>query len=78
VPVRSAPSTGRLLRAEARRAGFRRVELVSIVTGSGRPHAAVTGVLHRYLQTVPVSLATARRLAAAGAPLRVRSGGGAP
>jgi len=54
------------------------VELVSIVTGGARPHASVTGVLHRYLQTVPVSLGTARRLAAAGAPVRVRVAGGAP
>ncbi|HLT15317.1 MAG TPA: hypothetical protein VK007_01335 [Acidimicrobiales bacterium] len=55
----------------ARSAGFRRVERVRIVRRDGRARAEVTGVLHRYPQTVPVSMATANRLVAAGAPLEV-------
>lgn len=66
------PSPARL-RAEARRAGFRRVELVSCITDGARAAAEVTGVLHRYPRTVPVSLATAARLAAAGAPVQIQS-----
>ncbi|MET0727587.1 MAG: hypothetical protein ABWZ76_04735 [Acidimicrobiales bacterium] len=61
----------RSLQHPARDAGFRSVELVRVARGPGRTVAEVTGVLHRYPQTVRVSLATATRLVAAGAPLRL-------
>lgn len=52
-------------------AQFRRVELVRVTVAPGEVIAEVTGVLHRYPRTVRVSMATARELVAAGAPLRV-------
>ena len=52
-------------------AGFRAVYSVRLVQRGGRTRAEATGVLHRYPQTVPVSLLTAGRLVAAGAPLDV-------
>lgn len=70
----SRSASGTLARA-ARAAGFSRIECVRIVRTGGASRAEVTGVLHRYPQTVPVSLATATRLAAAGAPLRIEQRG---
>ncbi|MFP5256198.1 MAG: hypothetical protein ACLGI8_10155 [Acidimicrobiia bacterium] len=68
------PPASRSLRAEADRCGFRRVHHVSIRTVGRRATAAVTGVLHRYPVTVPVSMATATRLVGAGAPVRFERG----
>jgi hypothetical protein len=51
--------------------GFRRVHGVHLRVVSGRVSARATGVLHRYPHTVPISLATARRLIASGVPLHV-------
>lgn len=51
--------------------GFRRIESVRLVVRQGRTTARVTGVLHRYPQTVPVSMATAERLVGSGAPLLI-------
>jgi len=62
------------LPALARALGFRSVEQVRVITRNGRTWAEVTGVLHRYPRTVPVSLATATRLAGAGAPLHFETG----
>ncbi len=73
--ARSLPSPSRSLSAVAARCGFRRVHHVSVRTEGARTTATVTGVLRRYPVTVPVSLATATRLAGAGAPLRVEHGG---
>ena len=53
-------------------AGFKSVYSVRLVQRGGRTRAEATGILHRYPQTVPVSLLTAGRLVAAGAPLDVR------
>jgi hypothetical protein len=52
-------------------AGFKTVYAVRLVQRGGRTRAEATGILHRYPQTVPVSLLTAGRLVAAGAPLDV-------
>ena len=71
----SLPSPPRSLASVAARCGFRRVHLVSVRSTGDRTLATVTGVLRRYPVTVPVSLATATRLAGAGAPLRVEHGG---
>jgi hypothetical protein len=68
----TAAATRPSLQQAARRAGFRSVELVRVVVTGGRSEAEVTGVLHRYPQTVPVSMLTAARLAAAGASLRIQ------
>jgi hypothetical protein len=57
------------------RCGFRQVHHVSVRTEGGRTSATVTGIVRRYPVTVPVSLATATRLAGAGAPLRVEGPG---
>lgn len=65
---RTAPDA--LARA-ARAAGFSRIECVRIVRTGSASRAEVTGVLHRYPRTVPVSMATARRLVAAGAPMSI-------
>jgi hypothetical protein len=51
--------------------GFRRVELVRVVLRPTGTSAEATGVVHRYPRTVPISLRTAGRLAAAGAPVRI-------
>jgi hypothetical protein len=51
--------------------GFRTVERVRVVIGPHGTTADATGVVHRYPRTVPISLAAATMLAAAGAPLRV-------
>ena len=59
------------LAAVARAAGFRSVERVWLIVDEGSTVARVTGVLHRYTRTVPISLATARRLVSAGAPVRL-------
>jgi len=72
-PMAHRPAAAALARA-ARAAGFRRVERVRILGTGTRARAEVTGVLHRYPQTVPVSMATATRLVAAGAPLEVVGG----
>jgi hypothetical protein len=61
------------LQQAARTAGFRSVERVRVLVSGGRSVAEVTGVLHRYPQTVPVSMLTAIRLAAAGASLDIQS-----
>jgi hypothetical protein len=50
-------------------AGFRRVELVTLIVRGTDVTARATGVLHRYPRTVPISLTTAGELVAAGAPL---------
>lgn len=55
----------------ARAAGFRRIELVRLTVRGGRTTAQATGVVHRYPHTVAISLVTAQRLIAAGAPLRI-------
>ena len=70
-PVPTPPPS---LASVAARWGFRRVPHVSVRTTGARPTATATGVLRRYPVTVPVSLATATRLAAAGAPLRYEPG----
>lgn len=76
---RKARTDARPLRTAARGAGFRSVERVRVFAVAGRLGAEATGVLHRYPRTVPVSLATATRLAHAGARLSIdpsaRSGG---
>jgi hypothetical protein len=59
------------LPAVAHALGFRSVEQVRVTSCEGRTTAEVTGVLHRYPQRVPVSLAAAVRLARAGAPLHI-------
>lgn len=59
------------LAAVARAAGFRSIELVRVVVDRRATVAAVTGVLHRYPRTVPISLLTATRLVAAGAPCQI-------
>jgi hypothetical protein len=59
------------LAALAASCGFRRVDLVHIVARPTGSTAEVTGVLHRYPRTVRTSMATAARLVAAGAPLRL-------
>ena len=66
-PSNPAPS----LSVAAGAAGFQSVEVVRVVVDGTTAAATVTGVLHRYPRTVPVSLATARRLVTAGAPVRV-------
>lgn len=68
---RTARTGAPTLRQVVAEAGFRRVEEVRIVATGGGVVAQVTGVIHRLPQTVPVSIATARRLAAAGAPLHI-------
>ena len=55
----------------AGRAAFRRVHLVHVTCRGEDVVAEASGILHRYPHTVPVSMATAKRLVAAGAPLRV-------
>lgn len=65
----ASTAAGASLQAAVRAAGFRSVQQVRVLTTGGRPVAEATGVLHRYPQTVRVSLATANRLARAGAPL---------
>ncbi len=52
--------------------GFRRIELVRVNVGATRTTAQATGVAHRYPRTVAISLSTAGRLVAAGAPFQVR------
>jgi hypothetical protein len=69
--IDAAPSLPRV----AASLGFRRVELVRIIVGSTETTAEATGVLHRYPRTVPISITTAGRLAAAGARLRVDRAG---
>ena len=59
------------LRDVAASLGFRRVLFVRVVVGSGRTRAFVTGVVRRSVRTVPVPLAAAARLAAAGAIVRI-------
>jgi hypothetical protein len=59
------------LAAVARAAGFRSVERVRLTVGQGATLAEVTGVVHRYPRTVPISLTTAGRLVAAGAPVQI-------
>jgi len=49
--------------------GFRRIDLVRIVVDGECTTAEVTGVVHRYPRTKRISLATAARLVAAGAPM---------
>ena len=73
-PVPTPPPS---LASVAARCGFRRVHHVSVRTTGDRTTATATGVLRRYPVTVPVSLATAARLAAAGAPLRIDRSGSA-
>jgi len=68
---RHARSAAPLLSSAAHAHGFRTVEQVRVRTIDGRTTAEVTGILHRYPQTVPVSLATATDLVGAGAPLSV-------
>lgn len=51
--------------------GFRRVERVRLIVGPTRTVAEATGVVHRYPRTVRIPLDAARRLVAAGAPLRI-------
>ena len=63
------------LAAVARAAGFRTVERVQLTVDDRSTVAHVTGVLHRYPRTVPVSLVTASRLVTAGAPVRIDSAG---
>jgi hypothetical protein len=63
------------LAAVARAAGFRSVEVVRLVVTERTAAAAVTGVLHRYPRTVPISLTTATRLLAAGAPVQIEHPG---
>ena len=72
---RSTPGTvSPSLAAVARAAGFRSVELVRLHLNDRATVAEVTGVLHRYPRTVPISLTTAARLVAAGAPVHVDHG----
>jgi len=71
VPDTTTPIPAPGLDAATRAAGFQRIEVVRVVVDGRTTSATVTGVLHRYPRTVPVSLATARRLASAGAPVRV-------
>jgi hypothetical protein len=59
------------LPAVAAALGFRRVERVEVVVGEGAATATCTGIVHRYPRTVPISMASAGWLTAAGAPLRV-------
>jgi hypothetical protein len=61
-----------LLAAASRAAGFRHVDVVQLIVGGNALVAQATGVLHRYPQTVRISLATADRLVAAGAPVRIQ------
>lgn len=51
--------------------GFRRIEHVRIVVQPARTTAEATGVVHRASRTVPIPLASAARLVAAGAPFRI-------
>jgi hypothetical protein len=51
--------------------GFRTVERVRVVISTDGTRAEATGIVRRYPRTVPISLAAATQLAAAGAPLRV-------
>lgn len=64
-----------LLAAASRAAGFRHVDVVQLIVGGSALVAQATGVLHRYPQTVRISLATADRLVAAGAPVRIQRAG---
>jgi hypothetical protein len=61
-----------LLAAASRAAGFRHVDVVQLIVGGNALVAQATGVLHRYPQTVRISLATADRLVAAGAPVQIQ------
>ena len=63
--------SGTRLAAVAAASGFRRVDRVRIVVLPDGERAEVCGVLHRYPQTVGVSLATANRLIAAGALVEI-------
>ncbi|MGD9793842.1 MAG: hypothetical protein AB7V43_10210 [Acidimicrobiia bacterium] len=56
-------------RAAVSALGFCRVEAVHMEVRAGRLIATATGTVHRYPHTVRSSLATARRLIAAGVPL---------
>lgn len=72
--ARHARTTERPTLGEAAAAaGFRRVDLVRLTLRGDRTFAEATGVMHRCPHTVPISLATAGRLLAAGARLRVVS-----
>jgi hypothetical protein len=57
--------------------GFRTVERVRVVVDTAGARAEATGIVHRYPRTVPISLAAATLLAAAGAPLRILDSTGA-
>lgn len=64
----------RRLAEVAAAAGFRRVQHVHLIVGPDGTSAEALGVLHRYSRTVRISLATAARLVAAGAPVQIDAG----
>ncbi len=58
--------------------GFRRIEFVRIVVDGQRTTAEVTGVAHRYPRTKRITVSTAARLVASGAPLSFEHRAGTP
>ncbi|HEY4377651.1 MAG TPA: hypothetical protein VGM93_10845 [Acidimicrobiales bacterium] len=63
--------TGSIAPSVAASLGLRRIECVRVFVGGGRPVAEVTGVARRYPRNLPISLASATRLADAGVPLEI-------
>lgn len=55
--------------------GFRRILWVRVVVRPIGTTADATGLLHRHPRTVPIPMATAARLASAGAPVRIVDAG---
>jgi hypothetical protein len=58
--------------------GLRRIGWIRVVLGAAGPRAEAVGQGHRHPSVVPVPLATATRLAAAGIPLVVHDDQPAP
>lgn len=63
------PTESRGLEDLAAGLGFRHIHTVRMTVGAGRATAEVSGIARRYPSTIRVSVRTAARLVAAGAPL---------